>query len=190
MFVPVAFIPGISGELFQQFAVAVSVSMVISAINALALVARRLRGPAEAASRSERGTHPLVLRASIMRAMATSSIVRRLVRFAALGLVLLGGAACGTGWLFKTTPTGFLPSEDQGHASAKSFCRKVLGQPDRTQRPSASRRSSAPPRAFRRHVGCRLQPARWAGEVERGPAGDDAEALADRTTRRALPPTA
>ena len=35
VFVPVAFIPGISGQLFQQFAVAVSVSMVISAINAL-----------------------------------------------------------------------------------------------------------------------------------------------------------
>ncbi len=37
VFVPVAFIPGISGQLFQQFAVAVSVSMVISAINALSL---------------------------------------------------------------------------------------------------------------------------------------------------------
>ena len=37
VFVPVAFIPGISGQLFQQFAVAVSVAMVISAINALSL---------------------------------------------------------------------------------------------------------------------------------------------------------
>ena len=37
VFVPVAFIPGISGQLFQQFAVAVAVSMVISAINALTL---------------------------------------------------------------------------------------------------------------------------------------------------------
>ena len=37
VFVPVAFIPGITGELFRQFAVAVSVSMLISAINALSL---------------------------------------------------------------------------------------------------------------------------------------------------------
>ena len=37
VFVPVAFIPGLSGELFRQFAVAVSVSMIISAINALTL---------------------------------------------------------------------------------------------------------------------------------------------------------
>src|SRR5947199_5690398 len=37
VFVPVAFIPGLSGQLFRQFAVAVSTSMVISAINALTL---------------------------------------------------------------------------------------------------------------------------------------------------------
>src|SRR6185295_14396234 len=37
VFVPVAFLPGISGQLYRQFAVAVSVSMVISAINALTL---------------------------------------------------------------------------------------------------------------------------------------------------------
>src|SRR5207302_7573122 len=37
VFVPVAFIPGISGQLFRQFAVAVSVSMLISAVNALSL---------------------------------------------------------------------------------------------------------------------------------------------------------
>ena len=37
VFVPCAFIPGITGELFRQFAVAVSVAMVISAINALSL---------------------------------------------------------------------------------------------------------------------------------------------------------
>ena len=42
VFVPVAFIPGISGQLFRQFAVAVSVSMLISAVNALTLV-RTLR---------------------------------------------------------------------------------------------------------------------------------------------------
>ena len=40
VFVPVAFIPGISGVLFQQFAVAVTVSMVFSAINALSLPRR------------------------------------------------------------------------------------------------------------------------------------------------------
>ena len=47
VFVPVAFIPGITGELFRQFAVAVSVSMLISAINALTLVTGPVLGAAD-----------------------------------------------------------------------------------------------------------------------------------------------
>ena len=52
VFVPVAFIPGISGQLYQQFAVAVAVSMVISAINALTLSPALCAGAAEGASRA------------------------------------------------------------------------------------------------------------------------------------------
>ena len=52
VFVPVAFIPGISGQLFRQFAVAVSVSMLISAINALTL------SPALCAVLLKRGARP------------------------------------------------------------------------------------------------------------------------------------
>ena len=48
VFVPVAFIPGISGQLFRQFAVAVSVSMLISALNALTLSSGALCGALEA----------------------------------------------------------------------------------------------------------------------------------------------
>ena len=54
VFVPVAFIPGITGELFRQFAVAVSVSMLISAINALTLVAGLVLGPADPAATAGR----------------------------------------------------------------------------------------------------------------------------------------
>ncbi len=50
VFVPVAFIPGISGELFRQFAVTVAVAMFLSAINALDPVARALRRAADAPS--------------------------------------------------------------------------------------------------------------------------------------------
>ncbi len=52
VFVPVAFIPGISGELFRQFAVTVAVSMFLSAINALTLSPALVRRPAAAASRT------------------------------------------------------------------------------------------------------------------------------------------
>ncbi|MGA7268541.1 MAG: efflux RND transporter permease subunit, partial [Aestuariivirga sp.] len=43
-----------------------------------------------------------------------AAVVKRLVRIAILGVVALAVMIPATGWLFKTTPTGFLPSEDQG----------------------------------------------------------------------------
>ncbi len=59
VFVPVAFIPGISGELFRQFAVTVAVSMFLSAINALTLSPALCAHPAAAASRSAARHHRL-----------------------------------------------------------------------------------------------------------------------------------
>ncbi len=114
VFVPVAFIPGISGELFRQFAVAVSVSMVISAINALTLspalcAVFLLREP-----RAEAG-HPR-LRPARHRQGARRLCLRRAqtVRLAVLGSWCWRRRAAAAGWLFKMAPTGFLPSEDQG----------------------------------------------------------------------------
>jgi hydrophobe/amphiphile efflux-1 (HAE1) family protein len=114
VFVPVAFIPGISGELFRQFAVAVSVSMVISAINALtlspALCAVFLRpghGP-------KRGLMGYVLRGIDNARDGYAIAVRKIVRLSLFGLIVLAAVMAGAGWLFKITPTGFLPAEDQG----------------------------------------------------------------------------
>jgi hydrophobe/amphiphile efflux-1 (HAE1) family protein len=114
VFVPVAFIPGITGQLYQQFAVAVSVSMVISAINALtlspALCAVFLKphhGPPRGLMRHVLGT--------IDRAThGYAAVSRILVRRAGLSLVALAVVFVAVGWLFKATPTGFLPDEDQG----------------------------------------------------------------------------
>ncbi|MDI7861181.1 efflux RND transporter permease subunit [Rhizobiaceae bacterium n13] len=114
VFVPVAFIPGISGELFRQFAVAVSVSMVISAINALTLSPALCAVMLKAHHRPKRGPIRYVLKGIDLARDGYASIVRRLVRVAVLGLVVLAALIVGTGWLFKTTPTGILPSEDQG----------------------------------------------------------------------------
>ncbi len=114
VFVPVAFIPGISGELFRQFAVAVSVSMLISAVNALTLSPALCAVFLRASHGPKRGPIRYVL-AGIDRARdGYASIVARLVRRAALGIIALAVVLVGAGWLFKVTPTGFLPSEDQG----------------------------------------------------------------------------
>ena len=113
VFVPVAFIPGISGELFRQFAVAVSVSMLISAINALSLspaLCSILLKPGH----TSRGPMRYVLGAIDRVTHGYAAIVRRLVRVAAFSLVAVIAVVVASAGLFSITPTGFLPEEDQG----------------------------------------------------------------------------
>jgi hydrophobe/amphiphile efflux-1 (HAE1) family protein len=114
VFVPVGFIPGLSGVLFAQFAVTVSVAMVISAINALtlspalcALVLRPHHGP-------RRGPLAWVMKGIDKVRDAYGAVVARLVRVGVLSLVLIGLCGGGIWALSQRTPQGFLPEEDQG----------------------------------------------------------------------------
>ncbi len=113
VFVPLAFIPGVSGELFRQFAITITVAMLISATNALTLSpalcavflrpGRHLRGPMRAVSNG------------IDRVRnGYASVVTRLVRFALFGVVAVVVAGIGIWSISRITPTGFLPEEDQG----------------------------------------------------------------------------
>ncbi|HEV7260771.1 MAG TPA: multidrug efflux RND transporter permease subunit [Bosea sp. (in: a-proteobacteria)] len=114
VFVPVAFIPGISGELFRQFAVTVAVAMVLSAINALTL------SPALCAVLLK--PHHGPRRGPIGRIMAGidwtrdryGSAVARLVRVAFVSLALTAAFGAGIYGMGRITPTGFLPEDDQG----------------------------------------------------------------------------
>jgi len=113
VFVPIAFIPGIAGTLFRQFAVTISVAMLISALNALTLspalcaVFLRHSGP-------RRGPMGWVLRRIDNIRDGYAAVVRRLVRVSILGLVVVLASAAGIYLLSLRTPTGFLPEEDQG----------------------------------------------------------------------------
>jgi hydrophobe/amphiphile efflux-1 (HAE1) family protein len=113
VFVPIAFIPGISGTLFRQFAVTISVAMLISALNALTLspalcaVFLRHGGP-------KRGPMGWVLRRIDNIRDGYAAIVRRLVRVSVFGVVAILASAAGIYFLSLRTPTGFLPEEDQG----------------------------------------------------------------------------
>jgi hydrophobe/amphiphile efflux-1 (HAE1) family protein len=113
VFVPIAFIPGVSGTLFRQFAVTISASMLLSAINALtlspALCAIFLRhgGP-------RRGFMAKVLRGIDWSRDRYAAGVRRLLRISVVSLAavaVFGGAIFGVS---RIVPTGFLPEEDQG----------------------------------------------------------------------------
>ena len=113
VFVPVGFIPGVSGSLFRQFAVTISIAMVISAINALTL------SPALCGLflRHHGRAHGLlgVMLGGIDRVRnGYSAVVNRLMRVALLSILVIIAAGGGIWWVSKDTPTGFLPEEDQG----------------------------------------------------------------------------
>jgi hydrophobic/amphiphilic exporter-1 (mainly G- bacteria), HAE1 family len=115
VFVPVAFFPGTTGRLYQQFALTIAVSMAISAFNALtltpalsALLLGRVEKPKGIFFRGvnrviDGGTAGMV---AMLRALIR---VRALVVFA---FVLLLGA---TYWVVTRVPQGFVPDEDQGY---------------------------------------------------------------------------
>ena len=123
VFVPTIFIPGITGRLYQQFAMTIAISVVLSAFNALTLspaLAGLLLRPKQAPGAGERrgllgrffdGFNRYFER-------STNSFVRLsgdMIRKGALVLVLL--AACGVAGLFfgSRLPSSFLPDEDQGY---------------------------------------------------------------------------
>jgi hydrophobe/amphiphile efflux-1 (HAE1) family protein len=113
VFVPVAFIPSISGQLFRQFAVTISIAMLISALNALtlspALCAIFLRH-----EKKKRGPMRLALLGIDRVRDGYAAVVVRLVRVSALSIPLLLLCGAGVFALSQIAPTSFLPEEDQG----------------------------------------------------------------------------
>ena len=114
VFVPVAFTPGLTGRLFEQFAATIAVAVSLSSINALtlspALCATILKPPSkisrgplawfEKGLNQTRNGFNVVVRTLIRRAIVSAAIVA----------VVFGAAA----WFGVSTPTGFIPPEDRG----------------------------------------------------------------------------
>lgn len=125
VFVPTAFIPGISGAFYQQFAVTISVATIFSAIVSLTL------SPALAAIMLKPHTHhagprPLLLRpfGAFARgfnwlfdrmSIGYGGLTRRLVRIPLLLMLIYGGLLAATGWTVTATPTGLIPPLDRGY---------------------------------------------------------------------------
>jgi len=117
VFVPTVFIPGITGRLYQQFALTIAISVVISAFNALTL------SPALGALilRPKEQSHGLLSRffAKFNRVFAagTNFYIRMsggLIRKSAVALVAVAGFAVAGIFFAKVLPSSFLPDEDQG----------------------------------------------------------------------------
>src|SRR5467141_3674175 len=121
VFIPTAFIPGITGRLYQQFAITIAISVIFSAFNALslspALSALLLRPRKE--SRGPLGAFFRWFNRVFGRTTdGYVSMCGGLIRKAGLSMLLLLGVAVAAGWFGSLLPGGFLPDEDQGYVFA------------------------------------------------------------------------
>lgn len=129
VFVPVAFISGIQGQFYRQFALTISFATILSAINSLTL------SPALAALilRPHSARQDLLTRLinllfgwffwlfnHVLGAVNTAytRILRRVVRLSVLALGVYGGLLVLTYFLFQAVPFGFIPQQDQGYLIA------------------------------------------------------------------------
>jgi HAE1 family hydrophobic/amphiphilic exporter-1 len=118
VFVPTIFIPGITGRLYQQFAVTIAVSVLISAFNALslspamaALILRPRKKGGGPLSRFYEGLNRLYGRVTNGYVGLSAILIRKTV----IGLLFLLLTTVAVGWLGQWLPRGFLPEEDQGY---------------------------------------------------------------------------
>ncbi len=118
VFVPVAFMPGIVGQLYRQFALTISVSIMLSTVVAMTLTPAmcrlllrektHMRGPIGVMLR---GFEKLIEKTT----GAYTKLVKVLVRTVAIGLAILALFSFGSWSLLTSLPTGFVPDEDQGY---------------------------------------------------------------------------
>jgi multidrug efflux pump len=129
VFIPTAFISGITGQFYRQFALTIAVSTLISAFNSLTLspaLAGLLLKPRDAKKDFLTKAFDLFLGwffRSFNKAFGAGVIgyvwiVRRLLRFAAIAILFYAGFLVLTYFGFKTVPAGFIPQQDQGYLIA------------------------------------------------------------------------
>lgn len=115
VFVPTAFMSGITGQLFRQFALTISAAVLISTVNALtlspALCGIILRAPRKPSFIGFR-----IFNSSFDGASgAYGYVIGWLVRLVFLVMIVYVALIATTGMFFQTLPTGFVPPEDQGY---------------------------------------------------------------------------
>ena len=119
VFIPVGFIPGIVGRLYQQFAITIAISVLISALVALSLtpalctiLLKPSRGEVQVKSLNRFFTR--FNKWFEKTTLSYTNAVRTWIRLTKYALILLAILYIGTVLLFKFKPTGFIPSEDEG----------------------------------------------------------------------------
>jgi multidrug efflux pump len=130
VFIPAAFLPGLTGQFFKQFAVTIAISTVLSAINSLTLspaLCPLLLRPSHG-EHAKRDPIDSLLHAALgwwffkafnwsfdRGAKGYAWGVGKMARFAIVILIVYGGLLVLTGTIFSKIPGGFIPQQDQGY---------------------------------------------------------------------------
>jgi HAE1 family hydrophobic/amphiphilic exporter-1 len=119
VFVPVGFIPGIVGRLYQQFAITIAISVILSAFVALSLtpaLCTLLLKPTDPEKKKNLLERFFVWfdRQFTRFTKSYTNGVRRSIKYSWVIIILLVGICFGTYYLFKVKPSGFVPTEDGG----------------------------------------------------------------------------
>ena len=120
VFVPVGFIPGITGRLYQQFAITIAISVLISAFVALSLTPALcvlLLKPHDENEKNKSFIDRGFQKFNDWFGRVTDSYtngVKRGIRLSRFVVIILVCLVVGAGLLFRSKPTGFLPTEDEG----------------------------------------------------------------------------
>ncbi len=114
VFVPIAFLGGLTGELYQQFAVSISIAVVLSGVVALTLTPTLcvvfLKHGSGEPNRFFRAFNRGFTRVTDRYANGVAWMIRR----GTIGLLLFAGMVAITAWLWRVTPGSLVPDEDQG----------------------------------------------------------------------------
>ncbi len=122
VFIPTAFVPGITGRLYQQFAVTIAVSMLISAFNALTLspaLASKLLRPKKKSRGLLQRFFDWFNRVFGAATDKFTTACHFLVRKSLVAIIILVGFVFLAGFFGKAVPGSFLPDEDQGYFFAQ-----------------------------------------------------------------------
>jgi hydrophobe/amphiphile efflux-1 (HAE1) family protein len=129
VFIPTAFISGLTGQFYKQFAITIAISTIISAFNSLtlspalsALLLRDHHAKKDALTRGMDFAFGWFFRPFnrffAWASQKYSNGVARVLRFSVVALVIYGGFVALTAVLFKSTPSGFVPTQDKQYLVA------------------------------------------------------------------------
>ena len=113
VFIPVTFMPGITGRLYSQFALTICAAVVISSINALTLSPALCGLILRPGSGKPRGPLRWFSNGVDWSRDIYAVIAGRMIRLIALSVLAFAGFVAATAYLLNATPTGFLPYEDK-----------------------------------------------------------------------------